>query len=175
MAKFKSLKESRWTRFRAFLRGVLLYNTVYWRRASDEVDRSASRLGRTERERQRPRVDPELLRPRVRPTNEAAETTSVTGTATPEESSRTSPSPRLAPRVVSPAMSGEIFGSHLPDAGNDQREGLSGARRKRRVMRRRELHDKAIDPGRVLRTHGPNAPSPTTMGRWWRWLLGWHH
>ena len=69
MAKLKSLKETRWTRLRTFLRGLLLYNTVYWRRASDGVDRSASRVGRTERQNKRPRVDPGLLRPRMLPAN----------------------------------------------------------------------------------------------------------
>lgn len=171
MARFKSLKQTRWTRFRAFLRGVLLYNTVYWKRASDEVDRSASRVGREERAKRRPQVDPELLRPRVRPGGEVPRTESrgnPSGDAMPHEAKV--PGPRRA----LPALSDELSGNHFPDAADHLRGDEGRTQRRRRVMRRRELRDKAVDPGRILRDRAGDAKSKRPMPGWWRWLIGWH-
>lgn len=169
------MKETRWTRLRAFLRGLLFYNTVYWKRASDEVDRRASRVGRAEREKLRPRVDPELLRPRARAKAEPrAPDSDVAPGDAPSRSaparSETNPPPRLA----SPATGDSLFAPHLPDAASDAEQGTSYSRRRRRVMRRRELHDKAVDPGRALRARLDAKPK-RDMPPWLRWLLGWRH
>ena len=172
MAKFKSLKETRWTRFRTFLRGLLLYNTVYWRRASDGVDRNASRVGRMERQNKRPRVDPELLRPRtlsaIELRKEEADNARRTRNAEAEAPDVS------ASRRAMPAMGDELFGGHLPDAADHAVSGETRSRRKRRTVRRRELRDNAVDPGRVLRNRN-DAQSRRLMPGWLRWLIGWHH
>jgi len=67
----KSLRQTRWTRLRTFLRGLLLYNTVYWRKASDDA-RSGHR-DRAERAGLAPQVDPGLVQPRVRATPRTAQ------------------------------------------------------------------------------------------------------
>ncbi len=171
MAKLKSLKETPWTRLRAFLRGLLLYNTVYWRRASDGVDRSASRVGKAERAKSRPQVNPELLRPRARPGGETPRPGaggSPDAAAGPTGSNVPSPA-----RLAVPAIGEGWFGIHHPDAADDDGQRGTHARRKRRVVRRRELRDKAVDPGRVLRNRGDARPKRPLPG-WLRWLIGWH-
>jgi hypothetical protein len=62
----KSLRQTRWTRVREFLRGLLLYNTVYWRRASDSTRNNKNRIRRNELEA--PRPDPGMVKPRARAT-----------------------------------------------------------------------------------------------------------
>ena len=47
------------------VRGLLFYNTVYWRRASDGLNMPS--LSMEERERQRPARNLEIIRPRMRP------------------------------------------------------------------------------------------------------------
>ena len=47
------------------VRGLLFYNTVYWRRASDGLNMPT--LSLEERERQRPERNLEIIRPRMRP------------------------------------------------------------------------------------------------------------
>ncbi len=47
------------------VRGLLFYNTVYWRRASDGLNMPS--LSAEERERQRPSRNLEIIRPRTRP------------------------------------------------------------------------------------------------------------
>ena len=62
----KSLHQNRWARVREFLRGLLLYNTVYWRRASDSTRNNKNRVRRNELEA--PRPDPGMVKPRARAT-----------------------------------------------------------------------------------------------------------
>ena len=52
-------------RFTQFVKGVFLYNTVYWRRASDDLD--IQRMSREERANLRPKRNLEIIRPRERP------------------------------------------------------------------------------------------------------------
>ena len=47
------------------VRGLLFYNTVYWRRASDGLNMPS--LSQEERERQRPARNLEIIKPRMRP------------------------------------------------------------------------------------------------------------
>lgn len=58
-------KVTRWTRFIAFLRGILLYNTVYWTRASDGL--KPPKATREERRQSRPVRDLNIIRPREKP------------------------------------------------------------------------------------------------------------
>ncbi len=60
----KSLRQTRWTRLREFLRGLLLYNTVYWRRASDATRNNKNRMRRSDI--QAPRFDPTMVKPRAK-------------------------------------------------------------------------------------------------------------
>lgn len=145
MAKLHSLGESRWTRFRAFLRGLLLYNTVYWRRASDEVNRQASRLSPSERARNRPQVDPELLRPRAN----AARQDLLAGATLPPP-----PIPANGPRLVLPAVDEALLGARVePGDPVDPGVHLPGLppaaeppeAHRRRVFRRR--HPKNVPTG----------------------------
>ncbi len=57
-------------RFKQFLKGAFLYNTIYWRRASDDLD--IRHMSREERASVRPKRNLELIRPRgnPRPTTE---------------------------------------------------------------------------------------------------------
>lgn len=124
-------------RFKAFLRGLLLYNTVYWRRASDAVDRRASRVTRAERERSRPQVDPEVLRPRALPR----------ANSSPARDPLTRP---LPPRAVGPT----VFPPPSPAPPTLETSGpLSlppeAERRRRRVMRRKQSRT-GVDPTRVF-------------------------
>lgn len=58
-------KVTRWTRFKAFLRGLLLYNTVYWTRASDGL--KPPKATREERRQKRPVRDLTIIKPREKP------------------------------------------------------------------------------------------------------------
>ena len=58
-------KVTRWTRFKAFLRGLLLYNTVYWTRASDGL--KPPKATREERRQNRPVRDLTIIKPREKP------------------------------------------------------------------------------------------------------------
>lgn len=56
-------------RFSRFLKGVFFYNTIYWKRASDDLD--IRHMSREERSSLRPKRNLEIIRPREnpRPTN----------------------------------------------------------------------------------------------------------
>lgn len=114
-------------------------------------------------------MDPELLRPR---------TLAKTEPPVPEPAVAPAAGPlqpdSLPPRLASPAMGDDLFLPHFPDAADDAGEGTAQPRRRRRVVRRRELHDKAVDPGRALRAQ-LNARPKREMPPWLRWLLGWRH
>lgn len=58
-------KVTRWSRFVAFLRGILLYNTIYWSRASDGL--RPPRPTREERRQKRPVRDLTIIKPREKP------------------------------------------------------------------------------------------------------------
>lgn len=58
-------KVTRWTRFKDFLRGILLYNTVYWTRASDGL--KPPKATREERRQNRPVRDLNIIKPREKP------------------------------------------------------------------------------------------------------------
>lgn len=58
-------KVTRWTRFKDFLRGMLLYNTVYWTRASDGL--KPPKATREERRQKRPVRDLTIIKPREKP------------------------------------------------------------------------------------------------------------
>ena len=47
------------------IKGILFYNTVYWEKASDGLNMPT--LTREERERSRPKPDPEIVKPREKP------------------------------------------------------------------------------------------------------------
>ena len=61
----RPLREPIYLRLWRLIRGVFLYNTVYWRKASDGLNLPT--LSAEERERQRPERNLEIIRPRVRP------------------------------------------------------------------------------------------------------------
>lgn len=61
----RPLREPLYLRVWRLIRGLLFYNTVYWRKASDGLNLPT--LTPEERERQRPERNLEIIRPRVRP------------------------------------------------------------------------------------------------------------
>jgi hypothetical protein len=61
----KSLVDTRWTRFKELVRGLLFYNTVYWRRASDGL--KPPKLTPEERRSLAPPKNLDVIRPRVKP------------------------------------------------------------------------------------------------------------
>ncbi len=60
----RPLETTFWMRFSRFMKGIFLYNTIYWRRASDDLD--IKRMSREERAALRPKRDLEIIRPRER-------------------------------------------------------------------------------------------------------------
>ena len=61
----RPLETTFWIRFKQLMKGVFLYNTIYWRRASDDLD--IQRMSREERASLRPKRNLEIIRPRERP------------------------------------------------------------------------------------------------------------
>ena len=61
----RPLREPIYLRVWRLVCGVFLYNTVYWRRASDGLNMPS--LTAEERERQRPERNMEIIKPRMRP------------------------------------------------------------------------------------------------------------
>ncbi len=61
----RPLREPLYLRVWHLVRGLLFYNTVYWRRASDGLNLPS--LTPEERERQRPERNLEIIKPRTRP------------------------------------------------------------------------------------------------------------
>lgn len=61
----RPLRDPLYLRVWHLIRGLLFYNTVYWRRASDGLNMPS--LSAEERERQRPERNLEIIRPRARP------------------------------------------------------------------------------------------------------------
>ncbi len=61
----RPLREPIHSRIWRLIRGLLFYNTVYWRRASDGL--TMPTLTPEERERQRPARNLEIIKPRTRP------------------------------------------------------------------------------------------------------------
>ncbi len=61
----RPLREPLYLRVWHLIRGLLFYNTVYWRRASDGLNLPS--LTPEERERQRPERNLEIIKPRLKP------------------------------------------------------------------------------------------------------------
>ena len=60
----RPLETTFWMRFKQFMKGAFLYNTIYWRRASDDLN--IQRMSREERASLRPKRNLEIIRPRER-------------------------------------------------------------------------------------------------------------
>ncbi len=58
-------KVTRWTRFKVFVRSLLLYNTIEWGRASDGL--KPPKATREERRQKRPVRDLTIIKPREKP------------------------------------------------------------------------------------------------------------
>lgn len=135
-------------RFWQLVRGLLFYNTVYWRRASDGLNMPS--LSAEERERQRPARNLEIIRPRVRPRAhiEAAkrgELSDPTELAIPE------PPVAEAPPVEPPVpleKAGALRTEHKVVKGDDGTEQVYVKRR--RYRRRLVSGGSAIDRGSFL-------------------------
>ena len=83
----RPLRDPLYSRIWALIRGLLFYNTVYWRRASDGLNMPS--LTAEERERQRPERNPEIIRPRIYPraridVSQAAQISTPSGSLTPD-------------------------------------------------------------------------------------------
>ena len=60
----RPLETTFWMRFSQFMKGFFLYNTIYWRRASDDLN--IRRMSREERANLRPVRNLDIIRPRER-------------------------------------------------------------------------------------------------------------
>ena len=109
-------------RFTQFMKGVFLYNTIYWRRASDDLE--IQRMSREERANLRPKRDLEIIRPRENP-----RPTNTSGLSLPPEVREPT---RPAPTPVQPAPHSELKG---------EEEGVEIHRRRKR---RRSRHSKVM-------------------------------
>jgi hypothetical protein len=61
----KPLVDTRWTRFKLLIRGLLFYNTIYWRRASDGLN--PPKLTLEQRRSLAPPKNLDVIKPRVKP------------------------------------------------------------------------------------------------------------
>ena len=61
----RPLETTFWMRFSRFIKGVFLYNTIYWKRASDDLN--IQHMSREERSSLRPRRNLDIIRPRENP------------------------------------------------------------------------------------------------------------
>ena len=111
-------------RLTQFVKGVFLYNTIYWRRASDDLD--IQRMSREERASLRPKRNLDIIRPRENP----RPTTGGPTLSLPAEVSE--PTRPAAASALSPES------SHQPAAAE---EGIEIHRRKKR---RRGRHSKVM-------------------------------
>lgn len=68
----RPLETTFWMRFSRFLKGVFLYNTIYWKRASDDLN--IRHMSREERATLRPKRDLDIIRPRENPRPTSAAT-----------------------------------------------------------------------------------------------------
>ena len=121
----RPLETTLWMRLTQFFKGVFLYNTIYWRRASDDLE--IQRMSREERANLRPKRDLEIIRPRENPRPTNASLLSL-----PPEVSEPL---RSVPAAVEPADSS-------PRPGVDGEE--EGVEIHRRKKRRRSRHSKVM-------------------------------
>ena len=121
----RPLETTLWMRLTQFLKGVFLYNTIYWRRASDDLD--IQRMSREERANLRPKRDLEIIRPRENPR--------------PTNASVLSLPPEVSEPVRSvPSAVGPVEPSSRPVVAGEE-EGVEMHRRKKR---RRSRHSKVM-------------------------------
>ena len=119
----RPLETTFWMRFSRFIKGVFLYNTIYWKRASDDLD--IRHMSREERASLRPKRNLELIRPRGNPRPTAG------GPVLSLPSDVSEP-------VTQPGVAAEP--PHQPAAGEGETEvGIH-----RRKKRRRSRHSKVI-------------------------------
>ncbi len=104
----RPLETTFWMRFKQFVKGVFLYNTIYWRRASDDLD--IKRMSREERANLRPIRNLDIIRPRENPRPipttvltlppDAAERSYLPAEPEVQEPARSAPSPRIVPAAA---------------------------------------------------------------------------
>ncbi len=146
----KTLEDTYWSRLKLLIRGLLFYNTIYWRRASDGLN--PPKLTRAERKAYAPPKDPEVVKPRVKPRaridqarrNQMLQELSrlrfklppaIAGTipasAVPQAIEQPLPLARPMPAPLAPLQAASsVKGLHSPPSGMPMKR-----RRKRRVPR----------------------------------------
>ena len=133
----RPLETTFWMRFSQFMKGFFLYNTIYWKRASDDLN--IRRMSREERANLRPKRDLEIIRPRERA--RAHDTRSLL--SLPGEYSEPA-APEPAPPVKVPART---------VGGIDAIEDGVGVEIHRRKKHRSSRHSKVI-PKKYLTSDG---------------------
>ncbi len=123
----RPLETTFWMRFSQFMKGFFLYNTIYWRRASDDLN--IQRMSREERANLRPKRDLEIIRPRERA--RARETKSVL--SLPAEYSE--------PPASEPDGQGVTSSGEVPTGAADDNAAVEIHRRKKR---RSSRHSKVM-------------------------------
>jgi hypothetical protein len=141
----KPLRDTFLGRVLLFVRGIIFYNTVDWKRASDGL--KPPRLSRSEREMRRPLRDLSAIKPREKPRAKSGtqgEADPVGGL--PQDAARKATA-QISPRL--PSIS-PLPLEPLPDAEADG----TAVRKKRRRVRLQSRHDLGLF----------NGPSPNSQG-----------
>ena len=141
----RPLETTFWMRFSRFIKGVFLYNTIYWKRASDDLQ--PKRMSREERASLRPVRDLNVIRPREKPRAaiELAKVVKPPANDWPEGKPppfAPAPPPVAAPEEVvipveAPAPAGQATGPEVPEAAAE-------VEIRRRKRHRRSRHGKVI-------------------------------
>ncbi len=131
-------------RCKHLLKGIFLYNTIYWRRASDDLD--IHHMDREERASLRPKRNLEIIRPRERP-RPPVDVNAVLSLP-PEYGERQEISPPISTAATVP-----------PPVDLEAQEGYEIHRRKKR---RRGRHSKLLPK----RYYEPDSSPPTGILGW---------
>ena len=139
----RPLETTVWMRITQFVKGVFLYNTIYWKRASDDLN--IRHMSREERATLRPKRNLDIIRPRENPRPVNVPTLSLP----PEvrEPRPAAPAVPIAPVAPEPVHAAEP----APPAGRE--DGMEIHRRKKR---RRSRHSKVLPKQYYDPAHEPS-------------------
>ncbi len=104
----RPLETTLWMRLTQFLKGVFLYNTIYWKRASDELN--IQRMSREERANLRPKRNLDIIRPRENP---RPTTTGLAPSLPTEIGEQMRPAPVVVEPIRRPASASEEDGVEI--------------------------------------------------------------
>ncbi len=146
-------------RFWHFIRGLLFYNTVYWKRASDEVN--PPKLTRRERRDYQPERNLEIIRPRERPRARiiAARDAEVTAPNVADAPAAVAPPTPVRPVAPPPPPAPPVAGAFRPPTEVYKQRGEERIIKRRRYRR---LRPGSHDPRGIM---DPAADASTGLFR----------